>query len=282
MSIYRWSHLKFLNKTKIKSENRLCKEMIDVIKSIVSEDPFQTCNTLKIKLETIFNKKISNSLCYNALKLSGITRKKIRYNYLTKQYKEKLEIFKSNVFNLLKEKSLNKFVFIDETGIKNYTYPLYGYSMKGTVIIKRKKVSNKSKSLCVAISQDGIVDYQCIDKSFKTTSFKTFLEKCNFPVDTVIVLDNASIHKNKQIISFCNQKKWNLCFTPPGTPDCNPIENFFGIFKNKYRNHCLQNDIVTKENIDIIDSISSIFKDIHIKTSFIKLIDRAIRFWERI
>ena len=40
---------------------------------------------------------------------------------------------------------------------------------------------------------------------------------------SVLVLDNASIHKIQQLRNICNEKGVRLEFLPPYSPDYNPV-----------------------------------------------------------
>lgn len=45
--------------------------------------------------------------------------------------------------------------------------------------------------------------------------------------DTVIVMDNASFHSKKRLISVTQGFGRRLLFPPPYSPELNPIENFW-------------------------------------------------------
>lgn len=40
---------------------------------------------------------------------------------------------------------------------------------------------------------------------------------------SVLVLDNASIHKKQQLYDICNEKGVRVEFLPPYSPDFNPV-----------------------------------------------------------
>ena len=40
---------------------------------------------------------------------------------------------------------------------------------------------------------------------------------------SVLILDNASIHKSQQLHNICNEKGVRLEFLPPYSPDYNPV-----------------------------------------------------------
>ena len=53
--------------------------------------------------------------------------------------------------------------------------------------------------------------------------------------DTVIVMDNASFHSQKRLISAAQNAGCRLLFLPPYSPELNPIENFWAWLKRFLR-----------------------------------------------
>ncbi len=51
------------------------------------------------------------------------------------------------------------------------------------------------------------------------------------PKDSVIVMDNASFHRKKQLFSIAQEYKHRLIFLPPYSPELNPIEKFWNKLK---------------------------------------------------
>ena len=54
---------------------------------------------------------------------------------------------------------------------------------------------------------------------------------------SVLILDNASIHKSQYLRSICEEKGIRLEFLPPYSPDYNPIELAFSKIKSHVRRH---------------------------------------------
>jgi hypothetical protein len=55
-----------------------------------------------------------------------------------------------------------------------------------------------------------------------------------FPPGTVLVLDNASIHKTREVQQVMASKGYTPMYTPPYSPEFNPIEHCFGAIKTRY------------------------------------------------
>lgn len=52
----------------------------------------------------------------------------------------------------------------------------------------------------------------------------------------VVIMDNASYHKSKELKQIFEQNNCLLVFLPPYSPDLNPIENIWGTIKQNLRN----------------------------------------------
>ena len=54
---------------------------------------------------------------------------------------------------------------------------------------------------------------------------------------SVIIMDNASFHKGKELKDLFENYNHKLVFLPPYSPDLNPIENMWGTVKTNLRNY---------------------------------------------
>jgi len=54
---------------------------------------------------------------------------------------------------------------------------------------------------------------------------------------SVLVMDNAPIHKSEQLAQMCRERGVILEFLPPYSPDLNPIEEAFSAIKQYLRRH---------------------------------------------
>jgi transposase len=60
---------------------------------------------------------------------------------------------------------------------------------------------------------------------------------------SVVVMDNASWHKGGRVKELIEGAQAKLLYLPPYSPDLNPIEQIWGVLKNKIR-HCA--DVTTE------------------------------------
>ena len=65
--------------------------------------------------------------------------------------------------------------------------------------------------------------------------FQDCLPKLTTP--SVIILDNVSYYKSKQLEDLFNRHNHKLIFLPAYSPDLNPIEQLWGTIKQQLRNY---------------------------------------------
>ena len=63
--------------------------------------------------------------------------------------------------------------------------------------------------------------------------------------ELVFQQDNAPVHKSEVVRNFLAQEQWEVLDWPAYSPDLNPIENIWAIFKKS-----LRGQIVTWENLE--------------------------------
>lgn len=91
-------------------------------------------------------------------------------------------------------------------------------------------------SLLLAISdRRGVVGHCCIDGSFNTASFEAFIRDLDAPRGASVIMDNARFHHSRSVKERAEQRGFKLLYTPPYSPDFNPIENAFSALKAAMR-----------------------------------------------
>ena len=146
---------------------------------------------------------------------------------------------------------------MDKTGIDSYLYREYGYAPRGEAVIE-KILGRKFQRTNIVASKLGkrIVAQMQYNGITDSTLFEFWFEQCLLPYlpeDAVIVMDNASFHRKKQLTDISARHQRTLIFLPPYSPDLNPIKNFWAYLKSSIRN-----SIHTFRSFD--DSISFIFQ----------------------
>jgi hypothetical protein len=147
---------------------------------------------------------------------------------------EKYQTFSPNV----------EIVAIDESGFDHFPVPIYGYAPKGQPAIIEYTPSNDRTrySLLMAIAKSG-KSFSSIEKSMVNGDiFSSFIQTLPFSSNTILLMDNASIHKTKQFKEIVASKGFEVIYTPPYSPEFNPIELVFGIIKKKFYKSRYNND----------------------------------------
>jgi len=98
-------------------------------------------------------------------------------------------------------------------------------------------------SILPAISLDGVIHLEVIDHAFNGHEFANFVrglldQMQPWPLpNSVLVMDNARIHKVLGIREMVEERGMRLLFLPAYSPDLNPIEEAFSCVKSWLRSN---------------------------------------------
>jgi transposase len=248
-TLWRWKRaLLYKNKLKnVKRVNNLFNKLNQFIATFIKDNPFTPLYKLQKELKQIH--KISKATLSKYVKKLGFSRKRTRKRGNCKN--NALPLLTSNFLKRVEEFQLQnkQFVCVDECGFSENLRPLYGFSPKGEPLIVKTNGGWVHYSLLFAIFPCGKVNYVIEKGSINKDMFQSFINSLPIDNNHVILLDNASIHKKLNIANNAN-----LIYTPPYSPEFNPIELCFAKIKSCFRNMFVSN---TKNvNQSIIDSIS--------------------------
>jgi transposase len=127
-------------------------------------------------------------------------------------------------------------VFLDETASNERTGDRKkGWSPIGIECTVDKPIKRSERwSILPALSNEGYIDWIIYQGSITADLFLEFLQEKILPQcepfpgkRSVLIMDNASIHKNVLIKTACDEAGVLLQFLPPYSPDFNPIESTF-------------------------------------------------------
>ena len=146
----------------------------------------------------------------------------------------------------------DQLVFLDESGANERTGDQkYEWSPIGLICAQSKPVKRSERwSILPALTIDGYLDYIIHQGAITADLFMEFVEERVLPYcspypgpRSVLILDNASIHKNPRLRQLCDEAGVLLKFLPPYSPDYNPIEATFKDLKTWIkRNYKLAED----------------------------------------
>lgn len=197
-----------------------------------------TCKKLSNLFFEFSGKSVSKST------INNIIRNRLGYKFLKTTYKNNFLKSKNGTilclcFIKLFTRILKlgfKVIFLDESKIELNNTHLKCWRKTNEVIYYSSGKKNKL-NLIMAISQDNV--YQ-ITMGNETTNSKSFIKFMDLLYSEfqkepkkrfVIILDNLKVHKTKEVISFCKERKINLLFNVPYQSVFNSIELCFRALK---------------------------------------------------
>ena len=130
----------------------------------------------------------------------------------------------------------DQLVFLDESAANERNLDRkYGWAPIGTTPAEYLPVKRSERwSILPAYSLEGYIAWEIIHGSYTKEMFNKFvvdklLPLCSqFPGPrSVLILDNATIHRSSELGTICQEAGIRLEFLPPYSPDFNPIEKSF-------------------------------------------------------
>ena len=202
--------------------------ILPILKESLLKDPFKTCSSLA---STLFVSKELVRRCFHKI---GFSFKKARYYGVSKN-----GIQLENIFLARRDEYMKKGIpiySVDETGFGRQSYQCRsGWSKKGNALrVVKQNARQSNVSVLACASSTGWVKRVSTTGSFNRSMFITFIQSLDVPVGSVILLDNASIHKGDDVWKACREKGIVLLYVPPYSPWYNPIEGCFSIVKRLY------------------------------------------------
>jgi len=132
-----------------------------------------------------------------------------------------------------------RFFFVDETGVNTKMTRLYGWAYGGERLVASVPHGHwKSSTFLAAMGLDGIVAPFILDGACDAKFFEAWTEKMLAPAllpGDVVVMDNLPAHKRAAVEAAIRAVGASVMFTPPYSPDMNPIEKFFSKLKAALR-----------------------------------------------
>jgi transposase len=190
----------------------------------IAETPITTHD----KIREAVQQECSTHLCRNtlakALKALNITRKRTSKRMGGPASPERVAQYAARFIEETGREDGSEVISIDECGFSESQLPLYGYAKAGTRVVVRGPGGWKHKSLLMAVSSTGRYWFAVFDGAVKGAMYNDFVSR--LPPRACLVMDNASIHK---------RSPGRVLFTPPYSPELNPIEYMFSSIKHRFR-----------------------------------------------
>jgi hypothetical protein len=165
-----------------------------------------------------------------------------------------------NFYNTIKKYNIDDIICIDETSINVLQQRKYCYSRKGSRCVVKTQSQDVFKKYTgiFAISTKGVIDWELYEKGgIDAERLEAFLRKKILATSKkLIILDNASSHRNERIKEIVSQQN-ELLYTIPYQHFTNAIEGFFNILKtNLQKKEGLKYQDLKRNIESVIGSIS--------------------------
>ena len=211
---------------------------VDWLLAYLEDQPTAYLDEMAMVLFHEFGVAAHDSTIFRALQSRGWSRKVAKE--LAAQRSERLRTFwRSNQDKW----SMNRLCFVDESGSNPRTgYRKRGWSPQGVDCSVLRKLGRQANwSVLPALTVNGYLPNPLIlQGGVKKEAFVWWLLNCvimQLPIDSIIVMDNASIHHNLGLDTVLEARNVTIEYLPPYSPDLNPIETTFSVLKAWVKRH---------------------------------------------
>ena len=182
------------------------------------------------ELRCMINTDVSLATVHRYVRHLGYSRKRVSSTLMGSPSVDSVERFNQLHSSFVAREAL--IVSVDECHFSTRLFPRYGYSPVGDPCPLRRKLrvrgDGRSISLIMAICSDGSLSTRCIHGSVNRNIFRSWVSECNLPRNSVLLLDNCSIHHG-------NDTEFSPLYLPPYSPQLQPVELAFSKIKRHFR-----------------------------------------------
>ena len=156
-----------------------------------------------------------------------------------------------NLRELTRQFGKENIVYFDESGFQDTVFNPYAWAPRGVKVYGEKTGNAKKNRTNLIMAQRG--KEQLAPVLFKgrcdAQVVENWLENHLVPElqkPSIIVADNAPFHRKSRLAAIAAHHGHVVLFLPPYSPDFNPIEQTFGVFKRRrlYHPHLSLDDII--------------------------------------
>ena len=130
-------------------------------------------------------------------------------------------------------------VFVDETGTHTRMTPLYALAPRGQRAYGHvPRNHTRNTTLIAALTLAGLDAPMVIEGAMDREAFVAWLTHFLVPMlapGRVVVMDNLSVHKGRQVRQIIEQAGCSLVYLPAYSPDYSPIEGAYSKVKTLVR-----------------------------------------------
>ena len=217
------------------------KEYVNFLVDEINKNKTITLHELNQKLKDKYkDANLSTTQIFRVINDNNITLKLTRIRHEpVKRFGKDININSKikEFYDEVKKYKIEDIICIDETSIKSLQKRNRCYSNKGKrcVIKTQSQEVFKKYTGVFAISVNGVVNWDLYEKGgINTDRLIEFLEHniTSKLRNKLIILDNASAHRNERIKALVNKHN-NLVYAVPYQHFTNSIENYFSMLKSR-------------------------------------------------
>ena len=232
--------------------------------SLVIDQPGICLREIKLDLLLNLGLDVTESAICVFLQKAGFTRQHLKL-YARQQDKHLRTQFIADMSLYTAE----MMVFLDEAGTdRRDSIRAKGYSLRGKPGQKQTPLARGEhvSAICI-MSVDGILTCELVSRSVNGDKFIEFIENSLLPnlmpfngqyPNSVIVMDNCSIHYVNQVTDLIRQTVALIHWLPPYSPDMNPIEEAFSKAKSVMRAMEIKMQVTKDTDLIIYSAFSCI------------------------
>jgi transposase len=217
------------------------KEYVKFLVDEINKNKTITLQELHQKLKDKYkNADISTMQLFRVVRDNNITLKLTRIRHEpTKRFGKDIDINSKikEFYDEVKKYKMEDIICIDETSIKSLQKRKHCYSNKGKRCVIKTQAQEVFKKYTgiFAISVNGVIHWDLYEKGgINTNRLIDFLEHniTSKLRNKLIILDNASSHRNERIKALVNKHN-NILYAVPYQHYTNSIENYFSMLKSR-------------------------------------------------
>ena len=148
-------------------------------------------------------------------------------------------------------------MYVDETGFDSVLHRPYGGAKRGVKVMANISGKRYARTSIIAGLKNNSMMAPLVFKGYCDTEVvATWVKEVllpELPKGSVIIWDNASLHKSERLQRLIEESECHLLFLPPYSPDLNPIEGWWAVLKRAVTNEL-------RQGLDFYESLEQFFK----------------------
>jgi transposase len=235
-SLQRWIQGHPATKRLFAPRSKVTSQVQDALDSYISSNPFATSQDVSDHLVKELNVSLSPSTVRCWRKKIGFTRKR---TYARAPDTEAVKQHQKEYVMKAMDLDIDDVISVDETCVYFDIPARSGYSRKGTRLhIPLSRHRRKKYTLILAVGTMGVIHWQLLEGSANTSTFQSFVSSVPIPESMskpTILMDNVAFHKSRAVVKAASDRNLTIVYTPPYSPQYNPVEMAFSVAKSQYR-----------------------------------------------